>query len=777
MSSFRVITSYLLTVLLTLNSWPLVAAAATQSQAPSLKSRGQLLEDLNLLASNLQTLQSYIDRSQFDPDELLTSLDYDDERIITFVKEEIGLDVYPGTLRGAQGTLMSGAGNALDQSILLAKLLKDAGFEARIARATISDQQARFVVQEMRHPRAGRPPVFVTEKLEQTAPALQELKILGSRFGLDLTLLDLAGLSNEAPDISKSPAYGEAVRTAASLKQQLQSANIKVDDPGSSILVKDASDYFWVQYQLGPGTWENAHPAFKGEAPFQPEFEMVFAESIPPELQHRFSVQVFIESANGQKLEARPVSAKWERPTANLTSVPLVFGNLPNTLLNSSEMVPDLRAAVKEASWFVPVFEGGLAPESDFFDKNGTLIDPMAAGDPAAGIFQKVGDLFGKATEEIGGAGSPALTAQWLEFTFTSPNGEVRQHRRMILDRIGLAARQSDGLAEHPGPVSSDDLATLLQRHTMMLSTGETPRALAVDFAIENFLESRALLEQLLAGTRGEKGAQVWSEQARKAPQYWNGHLGLFTLLDMSGTLSDDRLIYRSGPSLVVHTEGFSGMDSFVRAIDIVQNPRRAIDISAQLPSLDPSALIAPGVWESIHEGVLLGPSGVRLNTMSVFRQADKAGAKVQGIPPHAATDSLAVDENSKAAIRTDLEKGFAVIVPVLDQPDEFGWWRIDPRSGETLGQIADGRGGAVATEYLEGLALGISISLLAVGLVGCMQSYDPPTLADVDTAQLDLACCLIANAILFACGFLIKTLSYAMAWDAYWSQQSICQG
>ena len=92
-----------------------------------------MIARINKVTDSIEEVRSYIDRSQFDLDALVEKLDYDADKIINFVKDEIYFEQYPGLLRGARGALMSSAGNALDQSVLLATLLGNAGFEARIA--------------------------------------------------------------------------------------------------------------------------------------------------------------------------------------------------------------------------------------------------------------------------------------------------------------------------------------------------------------------------------------------------------------------------------------------------------------------------------------------------------------------------------------------------------------------------------------------------------------------------------------------------------------------
>ena len=72
-----------------------------------------------------------------DLDELGFALGGDAETIIDWVRQNISFQQYPGMLRGAYGTLITRPGNALDQAMLLARLLGDAGYEIRIARGKL----------------------------------------------------------------------------------------------------------------------------------------------------------------------------------------------------------------------------------------------------------------------------------------------------------------------------------------------------------------------------------------------------------------------------------------------------------------------------------------------------------------------------------------------------------------------------------------------------------------------------------------------------------------
>ena len=99
--------------------------------------------NLDVSFALMEQVQGTLDRSQFDLEALLDVLDWDENNAVEAVTERIAFQPYQGLLRGAVGTLMSRAGNALDQAVLLATLIKDAGFEARIAHGTLSDADAR----------------------------------------------------------------------------------------------------------------------------------------------------------------------------------------------------------------------------------------------------------------------------------------------------------------------------------------------------------------------------------------------------------------------------------------------------------------------------------------------------------------------------------------------------------------------------------------------------------------------------------------------------------
>ncbi len=111
-----------------------------------------LVTSLDKMNQKLDVLQGAVDQTRFDPEKWLDKLEYDANEVLKAVSEQIGFQPYPGVLRGVAGTLRARAGNSLDQALLLAYLLKSAGYEARITRGTLDDIEAARLQRPKRKP-------------------------------------------------------------------------------------------------------------------------------------------------------------------------------------------------------------------------------------------------------------------------------------------------------------------------------------------------------------------------------------------------------------------------------------------------------------------------------------------------------------------------------------------------------------------------------------------------------------------------------------------------
>lgn len=735
------------------------SSVAFSSTLPADTSANAQIAELEQLRRFAGDVRATLDRSLFDLDTLLDVLDYDPESIIDFVREEIAFEQYPGLLRGAQGTLVSRSGNALDQAILLAKLLRDAGYDARIARGRLNEQQGTVLLRQMQRPLPAAP------RLGDPEAALQVYADHGA-LQKDNTAAREALVELYQP-ASSSPVTltGEAGETAELIRKNLAGRGVKLGSASiDRALLEEARDYSWVQYRDGAGgTWHNLHPAFADEAELgDVSFTTVHGDAVPAELQHRLEIRFFAERWREGKLEVFPISTAWERPVANLFDKPITLGILPNTLLELGNETPDLDRAIADASFFVPVLMDAFAPGAVFFDRYGNQLDPMAAQSAAAGLFGSLQEMFGSAIGQLSpGVSLPTITAQWAEFTLVAPGGQKQVYRRSVFDRIGPAARATGRVPTAMAPATPGELRTLLERQTLMVNVGNTSHALAMDQSLAQMIGSIDLLKAITVALYDE-GEITVPQGVANVSSAWTGQMTLFASFDVATRLSGRHRIYRSGPALVVHRTALLPNQGTAEGIDIITNPRRAVPLDGPT-RLAPEVVVDAGVWETQMEGTVVNQDGPLLNTMHAFSQAQAQGLGYKLLLPGEEMKALEFPADSRQHILRDLEHGFAVLVPDADPGlSPLGWWRVNLETGETLGMLADGRG-SVITEYLVKFSGAISTAFLVIGLMGCLKQahesgHKPGGLNRA-------ACCVGANFLFFGIGWLGGNVVAGAGW------------
>ena len=78
----------------------------------------------------------------FDPDLRARELGDGVEPAFTFVRDQVRYEPYAGALRGAKCAYVTGAANAVDRSLLLARLLEQKGIATRFARGRLANAEA-----------------------------------------------------------------------------------------------------------------------------------------------------------------------------------------------------------------------------------------------------------------------------------------------------------------------------------------------------------------------------------------------------------------------------------------------------------------------------------------------------------------------------------------------------------------------------------------------------------------------------------------------------------
>ena len=674
----------------------------------------------------IERLQGAIDRTQFDLSALRLDLSFaEPEAVIAFVRDGIAFEQYPGLLRGAEGTLMGRAGNALDQAVLLDTLLADLGAETRLARGTLSEPQAQALVRQMLTPGPAPAPVGNADVI---AGIIDELASF-TNYQSD-AFVDLLMKATQPTDVSSSDRFADADATARALVESLRGAGIALgDDQVEAKLVAEAADYLWLEYRFGPTeAWQAAHPAAGDLDLADLEAAEYFSDGVPESLQHRLRMEVVIERS-GDGLLSQAVMAPLEHPVADLVGVLFSYSNAPDGA--TGELDQTIADMLEATTNFLPILDGELAPGGQFFDLSGNL---KAPSDVVAELGQDVGGAFGGFG--LGGGGEPetTLSAQWIDYTLIAPGGEETRFRRTVMDRIGMDRRLAGEIS--PASEAPNDGLALIAQQRFMVAAVDYPLGFILDTTLQRLQETRPLLEFMLAQAYEVEAALPDAAELRASSPV--EHLVAYNLFD-GATASRDGPGYRAEPSLLVFSSGFRGGPADAvqfSSIDIVNNAKRIFDTDGQGLANDGLDAVRAGVWETLIESDLVaGEEG--LNTARLLDEADEAGIAIRVIAPGASAevDDLDISAEARANLVRDLEAGFAVLVPeAMPTPGLTGWWRVDPLSGETLGMTSDGRGQDFIEYAINVYDKAATLAFALAGIEKCLEN-------ESGLAQL---CCLM---------------------------------
>lgn len=665
-----------------------------------------VLDSLEEALGALRAIRSSIDRTAFDADALGSALAFEEPAdIVAWVREHVGFEAYAGVLRGPDGTLMARAGNAFDQAVLLAKLLRDAGYEAKVVEGTLSREDAALLLTGLWEPPPASAPAVDRPELAEAIATLRRLGFDGDG------LAALEGVLRGDPprlDGELSIELSESARAQAERIRRLLEDAGRLPAPGADghDLVAEAQGYAWVEYRLAADDpWETAHPAFTAGVELVPvDRAREFTDTVPGDLLHTVRIESEVVVETGGSTRSVPVMAPWERPAANLAGLAVTYANLPDSLLASLETPMQLEDLEATTTFLFPTLLGGLPDGAQAFTRSGFTVPPDAATSPQAGVFETAAEKGGRAAGAIGALGGSGrqdapqvLRRQLLRFTVTSPDGEERVAERVIAELDGDEERF---------------FADLTQVVTLMVDVGGVPDA----YVLDRYLEKLISLEPVLR----------WSVAVRDDPALPPPASGvdgpvdfatidqllLFAAFSAPATVAggERTASYRQAPAVVVHQRWGVVGDEVAAAVDVVSNPRRVVGAGPDSrATLLPAEIIEAGVWETHVEGLVLDgfPEG-QFNTMAAIARAEQAGAELVVLVPGEDTAEaiVGISDQTRAAIERDLASGYLVVVPDVFPAEEtlVGWWRVDSEGWETLGVISDGRGAAVP-EWLLDLA------------------------------------------------------------------------
>lgn len=709
---------------------PAVAAISRLDSSASTKSASWPAAERDELGAEMAAaagaMRRYADALPADPADPLTVLSLtgtDPDAILQWVSKNTRLVAYNGSLRGASGVLADRTGSSLDRALALAKLLTQAGQDARLAHGTLSDQQAEALFAESSALRPiSRLPLpsrdeLITLFTDPRIPADQAVGIA------DQIVAERARIDGQVTD--RVPALLPVLLTAA----EASSDNAGAADRASAL--QTLTDHYWVQIRAGMG-WRDLDPDGSLIGPTV-MLETLDPRSLPDTLKHHVVVRVILELKDDSGLRevellSHTVSPS-EKPFQTLTLTHIGKGlDALEQMLGSPDIRNKMLGALEEVTAWTPVL---LTGDSTIVDK---LFTREGAIEPAnVNAFANIGSGLGALFGDVGGAldgtaptAQPVAipTAEWLEIEVQVPGAASRTERRTIFDLLGPAAR-----AERADVSMTADLV----RARALRLVGPT------DMLIATATDSEVNVKRITADTVARMAENIRAVAAMpdgaKPSDAPGGRRVPLTLWRFAGQrLADREGAVLVSPNVFLMHDRF-GWDAAAGVthqseFDIVFNEVGGVPFADR---------VRQGVVDTLLENALLGDP--LAGNAAALQASDLANGRTwRRITSADLSEISSVAPDLGARIASDLSAGYIVLAPDAPATNSVGWWRISPATGTTLGMMSTG-GGAELAEY--GILAYQSASSAAcfVGIVATIASAIGGSL-DVTSAAVNMAIC-----------------------------------
>lgn len=650
------------------------AASALHSQLPRSLAAGErasLAAGLQERLDNLAKAERQLPHDTFDTASVIEQAGRDPARLEAWVRQRTAWVPYQGALRGARGVLMDRVGNSLDRSLLLAELLRSAGFTVRLARGELTEIQAT--------------------------------QLIASAGAADPGAVEAA-----SPPSADGDRRGRALEQADRLETLLgAAAGVRGDAPALALAA--AREHWWVQRQTADG-WVDADPTFgegraAGSAPVEtfPFDGRDGTISLPSQFVHEVGIKVVIEVWNGGKLADHTVLEAGLRP-AELLGQRVVLRhfplNSPGIAVGADEKAMKT-ALLAEREWLPVLAFGPRHVAHKSFTDAGKLNESPNL-DPASKLAKATGGLFGGLGGGLGGGGdapevkTSILTAEWLDYEVRTPGRPPQTIRREVFDHLGPAARAAAVNADVGEPQIDD--AKRLERALVLAGTTEShlvpchpSREFQLHLLAQELLDRKNLWLRMAAEPDPARRAALAGGIDPSGPIHFLGIARQTLNPSVGQTFPDVVNILNYRTHLRPLPQG-----SFVahQTIDVVTN---GVGVAPHLARQAFRLRLRQGVADTVAEDLVLGGDPDALNTSRLLEQARAQGIGLAVLrdPASNTLAEVSLSPDVRARISQDLGRGFVVVLP--EKPVSFaganhiGWWRVDPITGQTIGVMDSG--------------------------------------------------------------------------------------
>jgi hypothetical protein len=657
---------------------------------PSTEERAHAAQNFAALSAALRRYANTLPPDPADPLNLVAEVGADPDALFDWVAQHTRLVAYRGSLRDARGVLLDRAGNSLDRALLLVTLMRLTGQEARLAHATLSVDQARALLPASR--REITPPPLRAESED-------EMVALFVTAGVDSAMARQAAAEAAIQEKQVRALIQERFSAVFPVvRGHVSSAVADGNAAAEKVALAALQDHWWIQLRTGQG-WRDLDPDGAALGAVTPS-ETIDARSAPDAMRHAVTLRIVLElqDADGRREEKL---LEWGGYTNELIDRPILFSHMPHGLATVEQLIATtdyrdrmMEALDRETAWVPILLVGAEAHTDKLFTRDGAVRTPdinafVGSGGAIASLATQVSALFGE--EQTAGPKPAVPTAEWLEIEVRAPGEPPVIERRTVFDLVGPAAREA-GTSIVPTPEQLRLRALELLSETKILITGATPADAHVARVAARDL---AAIADALAAVVMEPADTVLDN----LPQVPELPLGLYAF---AGERLRDRPAALSGANVVLQHRRFSidagGNIQETAEIDIVYNTVR--------PAHDPfMARVEQGVMDTVVESVVLAGLPSSANAAAFHAEDIAAGRSWTRIASAGGAElaSAAVPPDFRARVARDLDAGLIVLAPAdigaAAAEGRLAWWRIDPRTGTTLGMLPGG-GGATLGEW-----------------------------------------------------------------------------
>lgn len=625
-------------------------------ELPTVTSRAELAVQLQQYATDADALVRAIPATSRDLFAVLQATQLTPEDLNDWVATHTALVPYQGVLRAAEGVLSDRHGNSLDRALLLAELVELAGYDSRLARATLGAVELARLRQALSEaaPLDPLPTVAVAEASAElqallgSAPAPAAVACQQAlQHRMEEQVAELAGLL-EASGLSTVAA-----------------------DPGASL-----ADHWWVQYYDGD-TWVDLDPSRLGAV----ADATMLRDALPDDLLHHVSLELVVDSTGTRGRQSTRVLA-YEAPAHEwLTrSVWLGFHPLNATDVDSNDLAGSLAG---HRSWLAVLRDNDRSSTGLVVATDGSTRAYDAATE--AGLGRAIGNDLGGTFGNLGGPARQPVTDSQL----------VAAHLNLVLRAPGrpdFVARRSLFELDPAGGTALDDAqaveraAGLLTGYDVLVNpaaAGGGARLAHLAEALRDLLKTMGEVAQQADDAMAADELAALAEALPRLPTPLEP-LALLRATDATAVpVAANVMLQRMRPAF--------GNEPALLELDIVAN-----DVAGSPRTSDTyTSRLQQGVRDTILEDMLVTAlEQPVVNTSRSFARDMAAGRAWRLLGP--------ADAPGQApGVRAALEAGYVVVAPPVSgmEAGTLPYWRIDPTTGTTLG-IGPNGAGAAATEY-----------------------------------------------------------------------------